>query len=271
MSDEPDISVFAETVARLRAPGGCPWDRAQTHSSLARYLVEETHECVDAIASGEDDALRDELGDVLLQVVLHSRIAEERGAFGLQDVIDGVNRKMIRRHPHVFGEATADSPEEVSQLWEEAKRAERATGGAEDGAEDGPLAARLDRLSRGLPPLARAERVAAAAAVAGFDWDGAAAVIEKVREEIMEVVEALDRGTREDVEEEIGDLLFAVVSLARHADVSADRALRRALRKFEGRVRRVEALAREEGAGLLALGADALDALWERVARGGRS
>ncbi len=257
-----ELVRFAEVVARLRRE--CPWDRAQTHQSLARYAIEETYELVEAIATlgddGEgDDELEGELGDVLLQVVLHSAIAEQEGRFTLADVARGITDKMVRRHPHVFGDVIVDGAGEVITNWEAIKRAERA---------DRPVAASvLDGVNGHLPALAYARELSNKAAKVGFDWDDPRATIDKVREELDEVIEAWD--DPDHVAHEIGDLLLTVVNLARHRSVDPEVAMRNAAAKFRRRFQACETLAAERGIEMKTAGIAALDELWDEVKRAG--
>ena len=242
------IERLVDIMARLRSDGGCEWDRAQTFATIAPYTIEEAYEVADAIARDDLADLKDELGDLLLQVVFHARIAEERGAFALPDVVAAISDKMERRHPYIFGTA-ADGGH---HLWEEVKAAERAakgTGGA------------LDGVAVGLPALLRAEKLQKRAARVGFDWPDADGPRAKIVEEIAEVDTAASSPQRE---EEIGDLLFAVVNWARHHGVDAEAALRGANAKFERRFRGMEAAA---GAAFPALTLDEKEALWQQVKR----
>ncbi len=240
---------LVRVMARLRAPGGCPWDREQTHRTLARHLLEETHEALDAIEAGDPDRLRDELGDVLLQVVFHAEIGAEEGAFDVDDVAEGIVEKLIRRHPHVFGETAVSGADEVLVNWERIKADETGPRGVED---DIPAT---------LPALARASKVLRRAAGWGFDWrtdDGAMA---KLREEVDELAgaESPDRA-----EEELGDVLFAAVGVARRLGVDPEGALRRATGRFAERYERMQARARDEGVDLGALDEDELLAYFRR-------
>lgn len=245
-----DIMPLAEVMARLRDPEtGCPWDIEQDFASIAPYTIEEAYEVADAIARADMDALRDELGDLLLQVAFHSRIAEQAGHFAMQDVIDGITQKMIRRHPHIFGEGTRR--EDGHAQWETIKAAERA--------EKEPDPSALAGVAIALPALLRAEKLQKRAARTGFDWPDTVGVIDKILEELDEVREA---ATQDDREEEVGDLLFAVVNLARHLNVDPEAALRKANVKFDRRFRVMEALAGERFAGLSL--ADK-EALWLRA------
>jgi len=242
------LDPLVAIMARLRDPEtGCPWDVAQDFNSIAPYTIEEAYEVADACARDDMAALKDELGDLQLQVVYHARMAEERGAFAIADVIDAICAKMIRRHPHVFGDGAA------TPGWEAIKAAERA---------DKPDRSALAGVALALPALLRAEKLQKRAARTGFDWPDASGPRAKVAEEIAEVEAAPDADARE---EELGDLLFAVVNWARHLGIDPEAALRRANAKFESRFRAMEALAGEAFAGLTL---DEKDRLWDRAKRG---
>ena len=269
-----DIARLLGIMARLRNPeGGCPWDLEQDFASIAPYTIEEAYEVADAIDRNDLPALKDELGDLLLQVVFHARMAEEQGAFAFGDVVDAICDKMVRRHPHVFSASTA--PGQVASFadaeaqtvnWEAIKAAERKAAGEEDSSA-------LAGVSRGLPEWQRAVKLQARAARVGFDWPDTAPVIDKLREEIDEVrVElAADPSPERDarLEDEIGDLLFVAANLARHAKVDVGGALRRANLKFERRFRAMEALAAEDGTTMSALTLEQQEALWVRVKQQG--
>lgn len=227
-------------MARLRAPDGCPWDREQTHESLLPYLMEESTEAVEAVQSKDIQHVCEELGDVLLQIVFHAQIAAESKQFDIHTVIDGIASKLVRRHPHVFSEAVADTPEAVTTQWEKIKAEEKAAKGISS-SEKVPSV--LDKVSRALPTLARAQKLQARAAKVGFDWPDTQGVWDKVREEIAELEVEMKAGNQKLFAEELGDLFFALVNLARHANVDADVALIGANAKFEKRFRRVEQLA----------------------------
>ena len=247
-----DIMPLANVMARLRDPQtGCPWDIQQDFASVAPYTVEEAYEVADAIERDDMAALRDELGDLLLQVAFHSRMAEQAGHFALQDVIDGITEKMIRRHPHVFEEGSRR--EDGHAQWEAIKAAERA--------DRDPDPSALAGVASALPALLRAEKLQKRAARTGFDWPDTVGVIAKIEEELEEVRQA---GTAEERQEEVGDLLFAVVNLARHLKVDAETALRAANAKFEHRFRTMESLAGDAFAGLTL---DDKEALWQRAKR----
>ena len=253
----PAVSSFEglqETVAHLRAPDGCPWDREQTHESLRGGLLEEAYEAVAAIDAGDMAALREELGDLLLQVVLQTQIATEEGDFRMGDVIATIDAKLKRRHPHVWGERTVGSEEELLLQWEHLKQEERGGNGS-----------MLDGVPRALPALLQAYTYGERVARVGFDWPGPAEVAKKVREELAELEAA---STPEEVEAELGDLLFAIVNWARHLGVEPEAALRRANERFARRFRAMEELARERGLELERMTIEEMDVLWEEVKAG---
>lgn len=226
------VKDLRDIMARLRAPDGCPWDRAQTHQSIRQNMLEEAYEAAGAIDQMDMDNLKEELGDVLLQVVFHAHMAQEAGQFTFDDVVDGICRKLIFRHPHVFGDVEAADPEGALNTWDAQKRAEkdqRTTGEA------------LDSVARALPGLTRAAKLQSKAAKAGFDWRDIAPAVDKLSEELEELKAAIREGAN--VEEELGDLLFAAVKVGRFAQVDGETALQRACEKFIRRFRRVEALA----------------------------
>lgn len=268
-TDPTRIQRLLAIMARLRDPqGGCPWDLKQNFATIAPYTIEEAYEVADAIDRGDLDDLKDELGDLLLQVVFHARMAEEQGAFAFADVVDAISDKMERRHPHVFaGMSIADS-DALNAMWDAEKKRERLAkqGAAAD-------ASALAGVARGLPEWQRAVKLQKKAATVGFDWPGPAPVIEKLKEELDEVqaeFDALaaapqDPTVRERLEEELGDLLFVAANLARHAKVDPGAALRRANHKFERRFRMMETLAAADGVRLADLPLDAQDAYWERA------
>ena len=259
MSSGQGLLRLLEVMRRLRDPAsGCAWDLAQDSRSLARYAVEEAYEVVAAIESGSDSALRDELGDLLFQVVFHAQLGAERGVFDFDDVADGIASKLVHRHPHVFGEGGgADHPH-----WESIKAAERAARGTTGVLDDVPQA---------LPALMRATKLGKRAATVGFDWPDATGPHAKVLEELAEVEAARAGAAGSTVEDEIGDLLLAVTSYARHLEVDSETALRRANHRFESRFRAMESLAKARGLELSKLGAAELDRLWEAVKQGVQS
>lgn len=267
MNDSHDIGKLLDIMATLRNPdGGCPWDLAQDFSTIAPYTIEEAYEVADAIDRGDLTDLKDELGDLLLQVVFHAQMAKERGAFEFGDVVAAICDKMVRRHPHVFAEeARKDNADSQLQHWEDLKRAERAAKGDAD-------ASALAGISRGLPEWQRAVKLQHRAAKVGFDWPGPEPVLEKLHEEIEEVrVEFAavaaspgDAAARDRLEDELGDILFVCANLARHAKVDMGSALRRANLKFERRFRTMEALAAADG-GLAGQSLEAQDRYWDRA------
>jgi ATP diphosphatase len=256
------IDCLIAIMARLRdKERGCPWDREQDFATIAPYTIEEAYEVADAIARGDPAALKDELGDLLFQVVFHARIAEEQGLFGFGDVAAAIADKMVRRHPHVFGKVEIASAAAQSAAWEEHKAQERQARARAAGVAESVL----DGVALALPALLRAVKIQKRAARIGFDWPDAAAVLPKIAEEIAELGHEIAAGTGADaVEDELGDLLFAVANLARQLDLDPEAALRRATAKFERRFRLLEALAAERG-----IGRDlaALEALWQQVKR----
>jgi ATP diphosphatase len=273
MQPSSDIQRLIEIMAALRTPDtGCGWDLAQTFEKIAPYTIEEAYEVADAIARRDMADLRDELGDLLLQVAFHARIAEERGAFDFGDVVEAITQKMIRRHPHVFGEAKDLPAEEVKALWARIKAQEkiaRAAKAAPAGDQAGE--GLLDDIPLALPGLIRAVKLQNKASSVGFDWNDIRLVLDKIREETDEIAAALDSGEPDAVEDEIGDLLFAAANLARHAGVDPESAVRGANAKFERRFRFIEQeLARQGVAPGTASLAD-MDALWNAAKSGEKS
>ena len=250
------IDRLLAIMARLRDPDrGCPWDREQNFVTIAPYTIEEAYEVADAIEREDMTALKDELGDLLLQVVFHARMAEEAGLFAFDDVAQAIADKMERRHPHVFGDAEIASVAAQNEAWEAHKAAEREA--------KGEAASVVEGVAIALPALVRAAKISRRAARIGFDWPDADSVIDKIEEELDEIEDAIDdRAPPAALEEEIGDLLFATANLARKLDIEPETALRRATAKFERRFRRVETLAAERGIGR---NLDALEALWQEV------
>lgn len=264
MTPSRDIGRLIEIMAALRDPvSGCPWDVEQTFATIAPYTVEEAHEVADAIARNDMDDLRDELGDLLLQVVYHARMAEEIGAFSFGDTVEAITRKLIRRHPHVFGDADARAAGAAKGMWERIKaeeKAERAVRREETGA------GLLDGVPAALPALARAVKLQAKASTVGFDWNDPKAVLEKLREEIDEIEAEIDRGgSAERVAGEIGDLLFAVANLARHLKADPDQALRMANVKFIRRFGEIEKALTAAGRSPGDASLDEMEALWQQA------
>jgi len=254
--------------ARLRARNGCPWDREQTHTTLRTYLVEETYEVLDALQSGDDAKFAEEMGDLLLQIVFHSQIAAEEGRFTVADVIREVHEKMVRRHPHVFGEKRAKDAAEVLRNWEQIKAQERRTE-TENGRPRATSAEKslLDGVPRTLPATLEGLQLTKKAARVGFDWEDAAGIFEKMREECAELRHALDKKEGAKVEEEIGDLLFAAVNLARFLQVDPEIALKNANAKFSRRFREMERLARASGRAFEKVPRGEMESLWEAAKR----
>jgi tetrapyrrole methylase family protein / MazG family protein len=256
--------------ARLRAPKGCPWDREQTHQTLRTYLIEEAYEVLDALEARDDAKFADELGDLLLQVLFHADIAREDGRFDVVDVIRAIHDKMIRRHPHVFGDVTAKNSTEVLRNWERIKAKERAEERSRKGdlavADAGKLPASvLDGVSRGLPATMEGFQLSRKAARVGFDWENERGVIEKIREEIGELERALPGAGSRETEEELGDLLFAAVNLARFLKIDPEIALKRANGKFVSRFHAMEGLARETGRAFADVPRDEMEEFWDRA------
>ncbi|TCT12375.1 ATP diphosphatase [Tepidamorphus gemmatus] len=269
MTPSRDIRTLIDLMAALRTPGsGCPWDLEQSFATIAPYTIEEAYEVADAIERGDVEDLRDELGDLLLQVVFHARMAQEAGLFDFGCVVEAITAKLIRRHPHVFGPDTAVRTDAagVKRLWDGIKAAEKAER-AERSATAPEPASLLDDVPVALPALTRAVKLQKRAATVGFDWPTAGEVIAKIREEIRELEDAAKAGDRQMVEEEVGDLLFAVANLARHLSVDPETALREANAKFTRRFRHIEARAAAAETPLARLGLEEMDRLWQDAKR----
>ena len=250
---------LVDIMARLRGPGGCPWDREQTPESLRPYLLEEVYEVLEALDRGDASATRDELGDLLLQIVFQSQLAAEAGRFTVADVATAIAEKLVRRHPHVFGDVQVRDADEVVRNWRRIKAEERRAKGVDEGVFAGVPAA--------LPALLRAEQLGEKAAHVGLDWADASGVLDKVHEELRELGDAIAAADGAAIEAELGDVLLALVSLGRHRGVSAEIALRAANDRFVARVRHVEAEARASGRELSALGPEELERLWQVAKR----
>jgi tetrapyrrole methylase family protein / MazG family protein len=248
--------------ARLRAPDGCPWDREQTHMTLRTYLIEEAYEVVEALESGDDVKFAEELGDLLLQVVFHADIARDEGRFDVADVIEGIHEKMVRRHPHVFGEKRAKDAKAVLKSWEKIKAEERKAKGIKQSAKSASL---LDGVSHALPGTMEGFQLTRRASRIGFDWDSADGVLEKLAEEAAELGKEIAAGDTKRAEEETGDLLFAAVNLARFLHVDPEIALKKANAKFAARFREMERMARQSGRELADVPRAEMEALWERA------
>ncbi len=255
-----------KVMAALRGPDGCPWDQEQTHESLRPYLLEEAYEVWEAIANEDDGELCEELGDVLLQVVFHAQIAAEEGRFELDDVAEAVCEKLVRRHPHVFGEVEVEDAQEVVDNWERIKAAEKQKV-HESRAEREQEGSRMSGIPPEMPALLKADKLQRKAAHVGFDWEEPEEVMEKVEEELAEVAAAVEEGDEEATEEEIGDLLFAVVNLARFLGHSAEAALDDTNRKFVERFHFIEKKAREGKRRLADVSLTEMDSWWESAKR----
>lgn len=259
------MSKFNELVSvmeRLRAPGGCPWDAEQTYESLGQYLLEECYEAFDAIqtaaATGDTTHLREELGDVLLQVVFHSTIAKERGDFTIDEVAEEITEKLILRHPHVFGEKELATAEDVLNNWDELKKAQKEASGKTVESES-----ILDEVPVHFPALLEGQKISKKAAKTGFDWENVGQIFEKLDEETAELKEAIETG--EGLEEEIGDLLFVVVNLARKLDIDAETALKKTNRKFRQRFNYIETALKSKGRTLEDSNLEEMDILWNKA------
>ena len=264
-----DISGLLDIMARLRTPvTGCPWDLEQNFATIAPYTIEEAYEVVDAIARGDLDDLRDELGDLLLQVVFHARMAEEEKAFAFGDVVEAITRKMIRRHPHVFADKDGKlTPSEVKGAWERIKAEEKVERAARRPHEQAAHTSLLSTVKAGQPALKRAMELQRKASTVGFDWNDPRAVLQKIREEADEIEEALDRNDAEELAAETGDLLFALVNLARHVGADPEHALRGTNAKFERRFAYIERALAAQGRSLDQASLEEMDALWNAAKR----
>ena len=253
--------------ARLRAPNGCPWDREQTHDSLRTYLIEESYEVLEALESGNDAKFAEEMGDLLLQIVFHSQIAQETGRFTVSEVIREIHDKMIRRHPHVFGETHAKDSAEVLRNWEQIKSEERRSkakkGNADAAGRHEKEASLLDGVSHALPATLEGFQLTRKASRIGFDWADAGGIFDKLGEETVELQNALKAREQKKMEEELGDLLFATVNLARFLKMDPEIALKKANAKFSRRFRAMERLAQESGREFKDLPREEMEALWE--------
>ena len=250
---------FLSILESLRGPDGCPWDKQQTYQTLTSFVLEESYEVVQAALEKDVNKLKEELGDLLLEIGVYATIAGEQGDFTFDDVIDGISDKLVRRHPHVFGGQDVDSPEQVEKLWAEIKR--REPGRYQKGHS------LMDELDKGLPALMRAQKQQSVAAGAGFDWPDVSGVFQKIEEEMFEIKEAHDKGNRAQIADEVGDLLFACVNLARHLGVDSETALSHTVEKFSRRFRQVEAYCKSHDLRMEEVGLDFLDRLWEDAKR----
>lgn len=267
MTPSRDISRLIEIMAALRTPvTGCPWDLIQNFETIAPYTIEEAYEVADAITRGDFEDLRDELGDLLLQVVYHAQMAEERNAFAFGDVVEAITKKMIRRHPHVFADKDGNiQPAGVKSAWERIKAEEKAERAARRPPEETAHKSLLASVKAGLPPLTRAIELQRKASTVGFDWNDPRAVLAKIREEADEIEAALDRNDRQEIAEETGDLMFALVNLARHVDADPETVLRATNAKFERRFAYIEKALAAKGRSLDGATLEEMDALWNEA------
>jgi len=251
---------LVEHMEKLREPGGCPWDREQTHATLKKYMIEEAHEACEAIDHGDDAKICEELGDVLLQVVFHGQMASERGAFTVADIADAISNKLVERHPHVFGDMELNTPEEVLKNWEQmkARREESRT-------------SLLDGIPPSLPALLRARRIQERAAQVGFDWNHIAEVVAKMEEEVGEFGRECAGKDPERIEDELGDLLFAIVNVSRYLNVDPEAALHRTARKFIERFRHIEKRVAESGRTMDVVTLEEMDRYWDEAKAMGRA
>lgn len=255
MNTEKDwVQEIVDIMAKLRAPDGCPWDQKQDHKTLKPYLIEESCEVLDAIDEEDMEHLKEELGDVLMNLVFHAQLASERGDFTFQDVARTISEKMVNRHPHVFDKTCELTAEEVEAQWQKIKAAEKSE-----------RESILEGIPRSLPSVARSQKLQKRAAKVGFDWPDSTGVIEKVKEEFHELEEALESGKQIDIEEEFGDLMFSMVNLARHLDLNADHALNQSNNKFINRFMQLEQICKSRGLIIDDMSLEELDEVWDEV------
>ncbi|MGI5936181.1 MAG: nucleoside triphosphate pyrophosphohydrolase [Oscillospiraceae bacterium] len=250
-----DINDFRNIIAILRGENGCPWDREQNHASIRRNLLEEAYEVCEAIDEGDPEHLREELGDLLMQVIFHARIEEEAGRFNLDDVADGACKKLINRHPHVFGDLEVEDSRQVLQNWDKIKRVEKS---------QKTTASAMNDVARSLPALWRSEKMQSKARKVGFDWPDISGALDKLREELSELQEAIASGDKQSIFEELGDLLFSVVNVGRFAGVNPEAALHQACEKFLRRFRYIEEEAARRGFELSSMSLDQMEELYQQ-------
>jgi nucleoside triphosphate diphosphatase len=255
------FSELARVMARLRAPGGCPWDRKQTFDTIKGYLLEEAYEVMDAIDARDWPGLEEELGDLLLQPVFFAEMAREQGLFSIGDSLEAINRKLVRRHPHVFGTGSAETAEDVKTRWDEIKKEEKA---AQGGEVSGSI---LDGVPRSLPALVEACKIGRKVGEVGFEWPDVSGVIEKLQEEAAELAQARTNRNADHIEHEIGDLLFNVVNLARYLNVDPEQALRKANARFRGRFGYIEHAVKAAGSNLEESSLERMEELWQEAKR----
>lgn len=256
LKDKYNMDDLVAIIKVLRAPGGCPWDREQTHESIKKNFIEETYEVVEAINKQSTDMLREELGDVLLQIVLHSEMESENGNFTFDDVVNDIVQKLVVRHPHVFGEVVANNTAEALNSWDAVKLK---TKGQKNQTES------MLSVPRELPALMRAQKIQHKAAKIGFDWDNVGGAVDKLYEEIDELKTAMEQGKRLDIEDEFGDVLFSCVNIARFIDVDSEEALTASTDKFMSRFSLVEQMASEQGIDMKSSSIEELDKLWDKA------
>lgn len=254
--DRYNIDDLLTMITVLRAPDGCPWDRAQTHESIKKNFIEETYEVVEAINKNDTASLREELGDVLLQIVLHCEMEREKGAFDFDDVANDIVQKLVIRHPHVFGEVVASNVDQALDSWDDAKQKSKGTKSQSESMASVP---------RELPALMRAQKIQHKAAKVGFDWDYADGAFDKLNEEIEELKSAVDCDNKQNMTEELGDVLFSCVNISRFIGVDSEEALTFATDKFIRRFMLVEQMAKDNGIDMKTAGIDALDSLWDKA------
>lgn len=255
LKDSYNFDDLVAIIALLRSPDGCPWDREQTHESIRKNFIEEVYECIEAIDSNDNDSLKEELGDVLLQVVLHADMERDAGTFDIDGVCDGICKKLIYRHPHIFSDTIANSTKEVLKNWEDLKKAEKRQKSQSEV---------LKAVPKCLPGLMRAQKLQEKAAKVGFDWEDIDGPVEKLHEELGELMEVLSLGTREEVLEELGDLLFSVVNLSRFLNVDAEEAIYKACEKFTSRFSYIEDVAKNKlNKSFAELTLKEMDKLWD--------
>jgi tetrapyrrole methylase family protein / MazG family protein len=252
-----NFQKLIDIMTKLRSESGCAWDKVQTHETLKPYLIEEAYEVIEAIDEKDPAKMKEELGDLLIQVVFHAQVAKDTGEFDINDVIEGICSKMISRHPHVFGDAKFDTPEEVVKQWHERKKEE---GKLRDSA--------LEGVPRELPSLLRAHRLQSRAAKVGFDWEKVEDIFDKLDEELKELREALKKNNIKEIEDELGDLFFVLVNISRSVGVNSEEALRKTISKFISRFRHIEMKAAEAGLRLEDMSLAEMDALWDEAKRG---
>jgi len=252
---------LVEIMARLRAPGGCPWDRDQTFDTIKPYTLEETYEVLDAIDRRDWPELAEELGDFMLQAVFYAQMASEQSLFTIEDSLEAINQKLIRRHPHVFGDHSAETPDDVKKIWSEVKAAEKKSAGAGHGRPEGLLAG----VPRSMPALVEGQQVASRAAAVGFDWENPDQVIEKLHEELAEFDQARRNASQPELEDELGDMLFVLVNLARFVKVDPEQALRKTNAKFRSRFGYIERKLAEQGKRLEDSNIAEMESLWQEA------